>query len=234
MISTQQRPLAPLANEHLLCSGWLSNWRSPHSTQGQDICVQSIDCRDWDTGKQQLAHLDHGWLRMSRQCWKTLYRLGLRDGHQTRRLDPVFFLAKPEYYRRADGSEDWGLYLLSCSPPTTQVQADGVRSEFRRLSKPGSRLAQPEREFNRILMTTYLLENQLEDWRLYSKRGPAAAMKACTQARRNAEAGLRHLWSQQRLESQAREVRRLCQQSKAQILRSQSLCSPQSQVVACA
>ncbi len=234
MISPQQRPLAPLVNEHLLCSGWLSNWRSPHSTQGQDICVQSIDCRDWDSGKQRLAHLDHGWLRMSRQCWSTLYRLGMRDGHKTRRLDPVLFLAKPEYYRRADGSEDWGLYLLSCSPPATQVQADGVRSDFRRLSKPGSRVAQPEREFTRILMTTYLLEQQLEDWRLYSQRGPTAALQACADARRNAEAGLRHLWSKQQLKSRAMEVRRLCQQSKAKILQSHSQHRTEAQLAACA
>lgn len=225
----QQRPLAPLVDEHLLCSGWLSSWRSPNWSERQEICVESIDCRDWATGKRRLAHLDHGWLRISDECWKVFYRLGQRDGHQTSRLDPVLFLAKPEYYRRADGSEDWGLYLLSSSP-TTQIQADGVRSDFRRLSKPGARLAKPAREYQRILITTDLLQHRLEDWRLYSHRGPAAALEACARARRNAEAGLRHWLSEEQLRSRASTIQALCHKRREKIINSASLCSTRSKI----
>jgi len=204
--SMQKRPLGHLVDEHLLCSARLSNWRSSKSAQQQEICVESIDCRDWETGQRPLIFLDHSWLRMSEKAWTMLSQLGLRDGYKTSRLDSVWFVAKPEYYRRADGSEDWGLYLLSLFP-TTQIQVEGIRSEFRRLSKPGAVILQPGQAYQRILLTTHLLERKLEDWRLYSTRGPAAALETCANARRNAEAGLRHLVSPQQLALGTRKIK---------------------------
>lgn len=201
----KQRPLANLVNTPLLCSGLLSNWQASYSTQQQDVCVESIDCRDWETGKRSLAFLDHCWLRMSSRCWEIMSKLGIRDGYKTSRLEPLLFLATPEYYRRSDGSEDWGLYILS--PPTTQFQVEGVRSEFRRLSKPGARITKPNREYQRLLLTIQLLQHRQEDWRLYSNRGPKAALEACINARRNAEAGLRHVMSQEQLEAKTKEIK---------------------------
>ena len=203
----KKRPLATLENKYLLCSGLLSSWRPSNSAKEQDICVESIDCRDWETGKKSLVFLDHCWLRMSSKGWEVFSKLGVRDGYKTSRLDPLWFLATPEYYRRSDGSEDWGLYILST--PTTKFQAEGVRSEFRRLSKPGARIVKPGREYQRILMTTHLLKQKREDWRLYSKRGPEAALEACAHARRNAEAGLRHVMSKEQLKEKEIQVKDL-------------------------
>lgn len=212
-----QRPLSHLAGKHLLCSGWLSTWRDASSGLCKEICIQSIDCRDWATGKQQQAQLDHCWMRVTAKCWQTLHRLGALYGHRTSRLDKILFVARPEYYRRANGTEDWGLYLLS-SPPTTEIQAKGVYSEFRKFSKPRATIVNPAQQFQRFTITKRLLELKIEDWRLYSHQSPEQAVWACKLAKRNAEAGLRHKLSALELAKRSAQVNRLCQRRADMIL----------------
>ena len=215
--SREKRPLEHLAGEHLLCSGWLSTWRDSISGLSKELCIQGVDCRDWSTGKQKLAQLDHCWMRVTARCWQTLHRLGVLYGHHTSRLDKIIFVARPEYYRRANGTEDWGLYLLS-SPPTTEVQAKGVYSEFRKLSKPQGTIANPAQNYRRFVITSTLLDLKIEDWRLYSTRGPSDALAACKTARRNAEAGLRQKISEEQMQQQAAQVKMLCQRRAEMIL----------------
>lgn len=215
-----QRPLAHLMGQHLLCSGWLSTWRDSTSGFFKEVCIQRVDCRDWETGKETLAHLDHVWMRVTPKSWKVFHHLGIRDQCETSRLDPILFVARPEYYRRRDGSTDWGLYLIS-SPPTTQHQAEGVYQEFRKLRKLNQPLMDPAAQFQRFVITAHLLELKLEDWRLYSRQGVQQAQWACKVARRNAEAGLRHQFSASQLEKRAAYIRRFCQKRAELILSGQ-------------
>ena len=210
------RPLAHLAGQHLLCSGWLSTWRDSTSSLFKEFCIQGVDCRDWDTGQKVLAHLDHAWMRVLSSNWKTFHKLGVLDEGCTSRLDQVLFVARPEYYRRTNGSKDWGLYLLS-SPPTTQRQANKVYQEFCTLSKPNRHLSHSASQFQQFVITARLLELKLEDWRLYSHQGPQQAQWACKVARRNAEAGLRHQYSTLQLAKRAAHIRSFCQR-RAELL----------------
>lgn len=215
-----ERPLAHLESQPLLCSGWLSTWRDSSSGLFKELCVQGVTCRDWDTGQKNLAHLDHVWMRVTARSWKILHQLGMLDGTRTHRLDSILFVARPEFYRRTNGSTDWGLYLLS-STPTTRRQAKGVYQEFRKLSKPNQSLTNPASQFQQFVITTRLLELKLEDWRLYSRQGPEHAQWICKIARRNAEAGLRHQYSRLQLEKRAAHIRRFCQRRAELILSGQ-------------
>jgi len=110
MIDSSKRPIEHLLGEPVLVEAYLENWQPDPEWNDVALLLTAVKLTDYETGKTALSQtLDHCWLWIPENLWKTRYKSAIATDAQMLLNDRVLLCCTVSRYMRSNGTVDYGL-----------------------------------------------------------------------------------------------------------------------------
>ncbi|MBD2057875.1 hypothetical protein H6F88_17925 [Oculatella sp. FACHB-28] len=166
-VQTEQRAIDHLLGQPVLVEAYLDTWRPDPDWKDVALVLKYVKLTDYETGKTSLAKtLDHCWLWIPENCWKTRYNTAIATNAQMLLNDKVWLCCTVSKYIRSNGTIDYGLKPRNEFPVSLE-QARVIRQANQKLRKHAKHLYGEDLavKFTSQCLLRTQLDMKAADWR---------------------------------------------------------------------